>query len=294
MTAPAEPRLPLLDLDLLRTVVAIADHGNFSAAGEVLGRTPSAISMQVKKIEDLLGRQVFLRDSRAVTLTRDGEHLVEHGRRLLALNRDMVARFVTPDLVGEVRLGAPDDVAERLLPRMLRRFEDTHPAVAVNVVVDSSDRMIDMVRAHDLDLTLVICEAGSNRDTAAEVLQREQLVWATRAGGVAAEQVPLPISVWDESCRWRKAALEVLQAQGRAYRIAFQSAHISGQKAAILADLAVAPIPRNSLDDSIVEARPACGLPKLPDHALGLIVADEPSPPVQAAADHLRASFLDC
>lgn len=292
MNAPTHPRLPLLDLDLLRTVVAIADQGNFSAAGEALGRTPSAISMQVKRIEDLLGRPVFLRDSRAVTPTRDGELLVEHGRRLLALNREIVARFVTPDLVGEVRLGAPDDVAERLLPPMLRRFADTHPGVSVNVVVENSARMIEMVRAHDIDLALITCEAGFDGDHAAEIVLREQLVWATLSGGVAAEQEPLPVSVWDESCIWRKAGLEGLQTQGRAYRIAFQSAHISGQRAAILADLAVAPIPRSSLDDRIVEARPECGLPKLPDYALGMILADAPSAPVKAAADHLRASFV--
>ncbi|NKB27913.1 MAG: LysR family transcriptional regulator [Rhodobacteraceae bacterium] len=291
MNAPTEPRLPLLDLDLLRTMVAITEAGNFSAAADVLGRTPSAISMQVKKIEDLLGRPVFIRDSRAVTPTRDGEFLVEHGRRLLALNREVVARFVTPDLQGEVRMGAPDDAAERLLPPMLRRFADTHPCVTVNVIVEGSARMVDMVRKGQLDLAMITCDAGIDRVDEIEVLMREQLVWAALAGGVAAEQDPLPVSVWEECCVWRKAGLEGLEAQNRAYRIAFQSAHISGQRAAILADLAVAPIPVSGLGGQIVEARPKCGLPPLPDYGLGLVVGDNVSPPVCAAADHLRASF---
>ncbi len=291
MNAPAEPRLPLLDLDLLRTMVAITEAGNFSAAADVLGRTPSAISMQVKKIEDLLGRPVFIRDSRAVTPTRDGELLVEHGRRLLALNREVVARFVTPDLQGEVHLGAPDDAAERLLPPMLRRFADTHPCVTVNVVVEGSARMVDMVRKGQLDLAMITCDSNIDGVDEIEVLMREQLVWATLAGGVAAEQDPLPVSVWEESCVWRKAGIDGLEEQNRAYRIAFQSAHISGQRAAILADLAIAPIPISSLDAQIVEARPKCGLPPLPDYALGLVVGENVSPPVCAAADHLRASF---
>lgn len=284
-------QIPLLELDLLRTLVAIAETGNFSAAADSVGRTPSAISMQVKKMEETLGRPLFLRDSRSVSLTRDGEVLLEHGRRLLALNREMLARFVTPDLAGEVRLGAPDDAAERFLPGMLRRFADSHPGITLNVVVDGSARMIDMVRAGDLDLALITCEAGFKGDERAEVVFREQLVWACLAGGVAAERDPLPVSVWEESCVWRQAGLRGLEAQNRAYRIAFQSAHISGQRAAILADLAIAPLPASSLGGRIAEAPARAGLPALPAYALGLIIGADPSDPVRAAAEHLRQGF---
>ena len=154
--------------------------------------------------------------------------------------------------------------------------------------------MAAMVRDGHLDLAMVTCEAGFEGDQKPEVIMREQLVWASLAGGVAAEQDPLPVSVWEDSCVWRKAGIAGLEAQNRAYRIAFQSSHISGQRAAILADLAVAPIPISSLGGKIVEARPKCGLPRLPNYALGLIVAKGASAPVLAAADHLRASFAKC
>ncbi|MEM9425794.1 MAG: LysR substrate-binding domain-containing protein [Pseudomonadota bacterium] len=290
MNAPTVPRIPLLDLDLLKTLVAIADTGNFSAAAAAVHRTPSAVSMQVKKMEDILGRPIFIRDSRSVELTADGAFLLEHGRRMLALNREAVARFVQPDVQGVVRLGAPDDVAERFLVEMLRRFNESHPQVTVNATVDGSDRMIEMLSQGTLDLTLITCEAGFN-EKGAEVLFREQLVWAACKGGVAAEQTPLPVSVWEEGCAWRKAALEQLDAQGRPWRVAFQSAHISGQRAAVLADLAVAPIPVSSLGGCIVQAPAHFNLPPLPKYALGLIVADDPNPAVLAAVDHLRASF---
>ena len=114
-------KLPLLDLELLQTLVAIAETGNFSAAAEVVFRTPSAVSMQVKRLEELLGRSIFKRDSRSVALTADGEQLLVHARRVLAMNREIVAKFITPDVAGVVRMGAPDDAAERLLPEMLRR-----------------------------------------------------------------------------------------------------------------------------------------------------------------------------
>ncbi|RZW09679.1 MAG: LysR family transcriptional regulator, partial [Rhodobacteraceae bacterium] len=177
MNAPTTPTIPLLDLDLLKTLVAIAETGSFSAAATVVHRTPSAVSMQVKKMEDLLGRAVFARDSRSVSLTPDGAFLLEHARRMLALNRDALARFVQPDVEGVVRLGVPDDAAERHLPGMLRRFAESHPCVTVNALVDGTARMIEMVRNGRLDLTLITCEAGFD-ETGAEVLMREPLVWA--------------------------------------------------------------------------------------------------------------------
>ncbi|MEP0521729.1 MAG: LysR family transcriptional regulator [Hyphomicrobiales bacterium] len=282
---------PLLELDLLRTLVAISDTGSFSAAAEIVHRTPSAVSMQVKRMEELLGRPVFIRDSRSVRLTLDGELLLEHGRRVLALNREILSRFITPTIVGEVRLGAPDDVAERFLTDMLRRFADTHPGVVVNVMVDHSVRLLEEVRKRRLDLSIITCESGLDGSDGAEILYRERLAWAMLSGGVAAEQSPLPISVWEDWCIWRRAGIEGLESQGRPYRVAFQSAHISGQKAAILADLAVAPIPVSSLGGKIIEAKPRLNLPKLPEYALGMVMADNPSTPVEAAADHLRAGF---
>jgi len=291
MNAPTQASVPLIDLDNLATLVAIADTGNFSAAAEVVFRTPSAISMQVKKMEETLGRPIFRREPRRVTLTLDGEQLVAHARRMLALNRDMVAKFITPAVAGEVRLGAPDDVSERFLPDMLRRFADSHCGVTVSVVVETSGRILEMMRNGKLDLGLITCNAGVPNSAAAEHVFEEQLVWATLRGGVAAEQTPLPVSVWEETCVWRRAAVDGLNAAGRDYRVTFQSAHISAQKAAILADLAVAPLPASSLGGQIVEAAPRCALPPLPSYALGLVVADGATPPVEAAADHLRVSF---
>lgn len=288
---PSPPTGPLLELDLLRTLVAIAETGNFSAAADRLGRTPSAVSMQVKKMEELVDATLFIRDSRSVSLTRDGEALLQHGRRLLSLNREMMTRFVRPDLVGEVHLGAPDDVAERFLPTMLRHFAESHPGVVLNVVVEGTRRLKEMVDEASLDLAIVTIGSTVMSIDPSMLVYREPLVWAALSGGIAAEQTPLPISLWEEGCSWRAGALKALEADGRDYRVAYQSAHISGQRAAILADLVVAPIPRSHLVGQIVEARASSQLPPLPDCALGLLVREEPSAPVLAAADHVRDCF---
>ena len=109
MNSPLNHPLPTLELDVLRTFVAIAETGSFTTAANLVFRTPSAVSMQIKKLEDILGRLLFTRDARSVSLTNDGEMLLGYARRLLAINREAVSKFVMPDIQGVVRLGSPDD-----------------------------------------------------------------------------------------------------------------------------------------------------------------------------------------
>ncbi|MEM1236171.1 MAG: LysR substrate-binding domain-containing protein [Pseudomonadota bacterium] len=280
-----------LDLDLLRTLVAIAETGNFSAAANEVFRTPSAVSMQVKKMEEALDRPLFVRDSRSVRLTEDGEKVLVHARRMLALDYEFRAEFDPQALKGEVRIGVPGDVAERFLPDMLRRFCCTHPGVQVNAIVNESHKMMQMISERRLDIA-IITRLPSQRDgRPGEVLHREQLVWAGARGGISHETAPLPVSVWESTCAWRKAGLEGLEAQGRDYRIALESGHLSGQKSAVLADLAVAPIPLSAIGGDIVEVPASAGLPKLSHYELCLQVRDGLPDHALAAADHLRASF---
>jgi DNA-binding transcriptional LysR family regulator len=177
---------------------------------------------------------------------------------------------------------------------MLRRFGESHPGVSVNVVVESSTELLARIDRKELDLTLVTCGSGFAATERAEILMSEKLVWASLKGGCAVMRDPLPISVWETGCLWRKAAIDGLEAAGRPYRISFQSAYISAQKAAILADLAVAPMPTSALSGDIVATPSKHGLPPLMDYSLGMVVADNASAPVRAAADHLRASFAQC
>ncbi len=282
---------PLLELELLRTLVAIAETGNFSAAAESVYRTPSAVSMQVKKIEEIVGRPVFTRDSRSVNVTPEGELLLEHGRRLLNMNQEMMQRFMAPDVAGVVRLGATDDVAERSLPDLLRRFSTTHCCVSIDVVVDTSSRLEQRVRKGELDVALVTCRTDAKLKPDSEFVYREQLAWAGARNGIAVEKTPLPISVWEEGCSWRDAALDSLRAINREYRIAYMSAHISGQRAAILADLAIAPIPISCCVNGIINLTGKAGLPELNEYAMAMIIAKKPSAAAKAAAQHLRESL---
>ncbi len=290
MNAPLNHPLPLLDLDVLRTFVAIAETGSFTLAASAVFRTPSAVSMQIKKLEEILGRSVFSRDARSVSLTNDGEMLLGFARRLLAINREAVSKFVMPDISGVVRLGSADDFGERVLPAVLKRFAQTHPAIAVDVTIDQSVNLRRRMAERSLDITLI---TNSTNAYAAdcEVLFTEPIVWAGMKGGCAHMREPLPVSLWEEGCAWRAGALDALGREGRNYRVAYMSAHTAGQRAAILSDLAIAPLPKSFIGDDLVELGPKDGLPKMGEYSLGMIVAPEAAAPVQAAADHIRAAF---
>ena len=137
----------LLDIDQLRTFVAIADSGSFTRAADVVHKTQSAVSMQMKRLEERLGKPVFERDGRHSRLTEDGERLLDYARRMLRLNSECIASFADAELAGRVRLGVPDDYADRYLPEILARFSRSNPKVEVTVVCEPSPMLIERLQA---------------------------------------------------------------------------------------------------------------------------------------------------
>lgn len=290
MSVPFRPPLPLLDNDVLRTFVAIAETGNFSTAAEAVLRTPSAVSMQIKKLEEQLKTVLFLRDARSVTLTQQGEILLSYARRMLALSNEAMSRFVMPDMAGVVRLGAPDDIAERLLPKLLKDFGESFPGIMVDVTVDQSLLLRKRMDEQRLDLTLINC-ATRPFPTGGEVIHTERLVWVGAKCGTAYLRDPLPVSVWEDGCVWRQDALSQLDKHKRAYRIAYASAHTMAQRAAVVSDLAIAPLPRSYVtgDMQILGAKE--GLPELITFDIRLLTGARLSTPAKAVAEWLRAAF---
>ena len=302
MTKPdTEPpaALPLLDTEILRTLVAIAETGSFSRAAKQVFRTPSAVSMQIKRLETQLRQTLFLRDARHVTLTPEGEVLLGYARRLLQLNEEAVTHFLAPTLEGTVRLGTPDDVATRILPGVLAQFGHSHPAVQVDVVVGRSVDMMAQLEAGELDLALATTgndgdalirgKAARGKTTRSEVVHTEPLVWACREDGIAATHTPLPLALASQTCAWRATALAALDRAGLPYRIAFISEHCAGQEAALLADLAVAPFPRSLLRKPLAEA--ATDLPPLGDYRIVMAQRPRPGKAADALAGYLRQGF---
>ena len=290
MTASFRQPLPLLDNDILRTFVAIAETRNFSTAAEVVFRTPSAVSMQIKKLEEQLNATLFIRDARSVTLTAQGELLLTYARRMLALSNEAVARFLMPELSGVVKLGAPEGVGEHLLPSVLKSFASLYPAIMIDVTVESSANLRKRLDEQRLDLILF----NSTRSIdIGEVVFTDRLVWAGTKCGTAHLRDPLPLSIWEDGCVWRGEALSRLEAAGRAYRVAYLSAHTMAQRAAISADLAIAPLPRSYVRPDMVVLGDKEGLPDLGSFDIRLAIGERASGPIRAVADSIRGAFAE-
>ena len=280
-----------IDLDLLASFVAIAETGSFSKAAKRVFRTPSAVSMQIKKLEESLGKTVFARDSRSVSLTNDGELLLGYARRILALSNEMMARFVMPEMAGTVCLGAPDDYGTLIMPQLLRRFAETHPNVSVNVIIETSDHLMPRFQQGQLDVMVYTPQNGAGLANGEVLLLEENLVWAGVKGGCAWERDPLPLSMWEQCCPWRQRAVEALTDAGRRYRTAYMSAHTLAQRAAIESDLAIAPFPASFMEPPLIALGEKEGLPALGTYQIRMRQRDKDNACAAALADHILACF---
>lgn len=237
-------RIPDLDLDLLRGFVAVAERGGFTAAGVALGLTQSAVSLKVKRLEEVLGRPVFLRTSRAVALTREGETLLAYARRMLALNDEAVRRMIAPAATGRLRLGVADHFIPRNLAPMLASFARAYPELRLAVEVGRSHELRAEQERGQHDLVL-----GKRRDgeTAGRLVFTEDIVWVAAPGFVAAPDRPLPLLMLPQGCMFRERSLAALGRANLAHEIVFTSASLLGVAAAAQAGLGLTVLGRQGL-----------------------------------------------
>lgn len=286
-----QPIRPLLENDLLRTFVTIAETGSFSRAAEHLFRTPSAISMQMKKLEDVLGRNFFERNGRGVSLNQDGKELADYARRILRINDEAVSHFTAPELSGRVRIGTPDDFAPQMLPEAFSRFARAYPSVQVEVICDMSVELMSMLAKDKVDIILVTGETDARKSVGTVVLA-EPLVWVGRKSGEACLRRPVPLALCHDGCSWRDMALDGLDSAGIEKNIAYLSQTYAGQLSAILADLAIAPLPRSFAQGDLWDVTEESGLPPLGSYELRLVRNKKGSNPVHDAMEcHILDSF---
>lgn len=283
-------KLPLLDTDVLRTFVAIAECGSFTRAAAQVHRTPAALSMQIKRLEETIGKSVFRREPRQVRLTSEGEILLGYSRRLLKLNAEAVQQFLSPSLTGKISFGTTDDIGTRILPGVLAQFARSFPGVQVDVTITSSRENLDRIDSGSLDMGLVII-GNEGQEVRGEIIHTEPLVWAGREGGIAFEQSPLPLALANQGCVWRRTALDALDNAGLAYRVAYTCENTAAQEAAMLADLAITPFPI-SLIRSPIRRLEREGLPELAKYQISL-VRNSSNPETDMLAEHIKSAFLD-
>jgi DNA-binding transcriptional LysR family regulator len=277
-----------LDLDQLQSFCAIADCGSFTEAARRVHKTQSAVSMQIKRLEERLGHDLLVRDGRGVSLTHYGDELYARARKMLRVNAEILDLFSDEDLQGSIRFGVPDDYAVRLLPVILSSFQKTHPKIVVDVRCQPSEELLEGMKKGSYDL--IVFSQGTNEQYG-ELFRTEPMFWVASHGGNALEQDPLPIAGGLHCC-WKENAIEVLNRIGRDYRIAYTSSNAIAIASAVLTDLAVGFLPESALQPGMRVIQEDKNLPRLRDAQIALLRASHAYGGIyDALSSHIIASM---
>ena len=277
----------MLDTDQLRSFMAIVDTGSFTRAAERVHKTQSAVSMHIRRLEEQLGRPLFVKNGRGVRLSGDGDRLVDFAREMLRIEASALMHVGQKGLAGQVRLGIPDDYAEVFMPAIMEGFARKHPFVEVSVLCEGSLALAERIRGHELDLALVTdCAAIRN----VEVVREEPLVWVAHPRFSIVPGEPLPLALGALTCQWRQITVDALRAAGRDFRIVLTSNNYSASEPMIRTRLAMSVLPLGAVREGMKVLGTADGLPELPTSRMGLLFAPPPGTEALALADMVRAS----
>ena len=256
-----------LSIDFLRTFVAIADAGTFAAAAERVGRTVSAVSLQIDRLEEQVGRALFQKSGRRMEPTSAGRQLLDHARTILAANDAALSAMSSERLSGTVRLGVLHDGIEAAASTVLADFMATHPEARIEVVVDTSQALVDAMEAGKLDQAIAFqVNTRLPRDTLGLVPMR----WIGSPQRSLIDERPLPLVMLEEPCAFRRAAVAALDEAGIPWRIALVSASLAAVRAAVGAGLGITVRTAEFIQSLGCGAHEIEGLPKLPQKQLCL------------------------
>ena len=250
-----------LEIGLLRTFIAIVDTGGLTAAGKKVGRTQPAITHQIGRLEQRLGRALFASDRRHIALTADGEILLEYARAMIRLNNEACSRLASRQVTGHVTLGTPDLYAAYMLPEVLSRFSRAYPDIEIHLRCTRSVHLHEALARGELDVALMTNQPDF---TQGKLIRREPIAWVAGLNSGVERHDPLPLALLPQGSVYRQRALEALGQQGRAWSIRSVCDSIAGLQAAVLAGLALSVFPSCALAGNVRRLGQGSGLPPLP------------------------------
>ncbi len=274
-----------IDVAIVRAFVTVAETGSVTRAAQLLNLTQGAVSQQIGRLEMVSDSALFIRQGRNLVLAPEGEAVLAVARHYLGANDELAAALQLPVFRGEVRFGAPYDIIGSYAPAILRRFAKLFPSVRVTLVCKDSLPLLADLKTGDIDLVLTT-EIGCGKD--GEILRQDRLVWVGAKGGEAHLKDPLPLSLGAETCIFRPVAVAALRKQHRDWQMVCEVSNMEPVRATLEADLAIAPLLRHSVPDSLEIIGPDRRLPPLPKFQINLYGADSQSPEVETFADHAR------
>jgi len=278
-----------LESDLMRSFLAVADSGSVTAAAHLLSRTQSAVSLQIKRLEESLGQPLFDRLPRGVELTPRGRQLEPYARRVVALLDEAAQAVREKPLSGPVRVGIPDEYSGTVLPRALAAFDERHTDVAVSVRCDHTERLLEALARDEIDIAVIY---DWTYTAEGEVLCVDPTIWATATAHDQHLRRPVPVATYIGSEWWRDFAARSLDMQGFDWRVAFECNDAGALRVAVTNGLAIVAISRSTIPPGCRELTAADGFPMI--DSARVILRRNPlgtSPAVEGLADMLREAF---
>lgn len=248
-----------LDHTLLRTFVAAVDTLSFTKAARVVHKSPATVSMQIAKLEERLGCQLFRRDTRNIKLTNSGDELLAYARRMLRLHDEAIEAIRRPDVSGSVTIAAPDDYISSILPPVLRRFGAVFPKVELTVICAQTTALIPQLNAGDVDLAIITETEGVK----GALIRREPMVWISSPERQALHRTPLPVALFEPGSRARDVVVSTLNEAEITYRAAYSSLSQLGMMSIVEADLAIAAVVQSAAPTGFTRLGKADGLPEI-------------------------------
>lgn len=250
------------DLDLLRTFVAVAEKRTFVGAAEVVFRTEAAVSQQMQRLEAFVGKDLLVKRGRSKALTGDGIQLLAYARKLLQLNDEICMAMNAENLAGVLRLGAPDDITNTILPHLLSRFSQAYPQLMIEIQVDRSPFLIEKLKSGDVDLAISTIDTSEHPRIK---IRTSPTHWYAAEDYVLERNVPVPLVVLDEPSIYRNFAINSLNQAGIPWRIAYVTTTLAGAKAAVGAGLGITLRSIEMLSPGLKILTEADGFPREPD-----------------------------
>lgn len=236
-------------MDALRAVVATTDLGGVTAAADHLGRSQPAVSLQIQKLEETLNVEIFLRYNKQLKLSESGSRIYDTAKQILALNDQLTTQFIQPELAGEIRLGIPSEFATTLLPKILGRFSQAYPMVALEVFSDLSRNLLSESQRAKYDLILTLHDKPSARRKG--LIKSDRLVWVGSKEHRYDRQEALPLILAQDGCLYRKRALRALDKIKQPWRIIHTNPDLSGIQAAIREGLGVTVLAESTVPEGL-------------------------------------------
>ncbi|HJW06438.1 MAG TPA: LysR substrate-binding domain-containing protein [Rhodanobacter sp.] len=278
--------LPNLDMDAMRTLVAILQLGSLGRAAQKIGRSPSAASQQIRKLESQLGQPLFRKQGRNMVLTESGELVHSYARRILELNDEAARSVAGRSVEGAVRFGLPGDFAETWLPAALGQFKRAHPAVRVDVEVERNGRLLERLDRGEFDLVLAM---GHGNRPDARRLATLPMTWIGPAGteAVLKADAPLDLALYNAPCFFRRAGIEALDQAAIPWRLAYATASLQSLWAGVAAGLGITLRTTAGIPSSLMRLDERHGLPPLPVVELCLHAAPDASNPASSQLERV-------